>query len=154
MLSLCMRCLMLLEGTQQMCFFGNWIKKNFTLPILSQTNFFEKINADTIARVGNDTVREYFPNFNCENLKVLVSDGAPYIIKARKTWRFCMWMCRGMVPVMTLRPAVGVGFLPLDSQTKVNWGFFKPGLDETPQFAKPGFKFCPTHIHKHFSKLV
>ena len=66
-------------------FFWKLDKEEFHSPYLVTNKFLEKTNSDTIARVGNDTVREYFPNFNCENLKVLVSDGAPYIIKARKT---------------------------------------------------------------------
>lgn len=54
-------------------------------PYLINSAFLEKTNSDAIARLVNDSIKNLWPNFDENLLKVLLSDATPYMIKAAKS---------------------------------------------------------------------
>jgi hypothetical protein len=54
-------------------------------PHLINSSFLERTNSDAIARLVNDSLKALWPNFDEELLKLLLSDAAPYMIKAGKS---------------------------------------------------------------------
>ncbi len=51
----------------------------FHKPHLVNCAFFDANNGETTARLVNDTLKMYWPDFKAENLKILLSDAAPYM---------------------------------------------------------------------------
>ena len=61
---------------------GGLDSKEVSKPFLVNCVFLEDCNAGAIARLVNNTLRMLFPNFNCQLAKVLVTDGAYYMLRA------------------------------------------------------------------------
>lgn len=63
---------------------GKLDKDCYHAPHLVHSCVMEKVNADTMSQLCNDTIRDVLPGFKAENLKLFVSDQAPYMMKCAK----------------------------------------------------------------------
>ena len=63
---------------------GELSSEKYCKPYLVKVDFLESADSAAIARLANDTLKELWPTFDCNLLKVFVSDAAPYMIKAGK----------------------------------------------------------------------
>ena len=61
---------------------GELSSEGFCKPYLVNCTFLDKTNSGTIARLANDTLNSLWPQFDKDLLKILVSDGAAYMVKA------------------------------------------------------------------------
>ena len=58
--------------------------EDYSKPYLAKCTFLETADSAAIARLANDTLNELWPGFDKQLLKVLISDAAPYMVKAGK----------------------------------------------------------------------
>ena len=63
---------------------GELNSEKYCKPYLAKCTFLEAADHGTIARLANDTLKELWPSFECNLLKIFVSDAAPYMVKAGK----------------------------------------------------------------------
>ena len=63
---------------------GELNSEGYSKPYLVKCTFLETADASAIARLANDTLNELWPGFDKKLLKVLISDAAPYMVKAGK----------------------------------------------------------------------
>lgn len=61
---------------------GRLDNEKYHQPHVVNIAFMEKTNSDTIAQLINDTIRGLFPQFEADLLKLFLTDGAPYCLRA------------------------------------------------------------------------
>ena len=61
---------------------GKLDNDGYTPPYLVNCVFMEKTDSAHVARLINNTLRMLFPNFDADLAKIIVSDAAPYMVKA------------------------------------------------------------------------
>jgi len=66
---------------------GKLNRDEYSKPFLVAVSFLDKENAATMARLVNNTLHKLDPEFDCNRARLLLSDAAPYMVKAGKDLR-------------------------------------------------------------------